>query len=155
VDDNTLNLIYNYISPSAIKLKPGAVIPNFNNMKSMVNTDSKFIKSLYVRDIIAKLNDSQSVYYMNIEGNNYRVELYKKHKITQAIISDAKNIMIKLVIDERNKRAKIYYNKLNINIRKLDKISGYSVSYEMSKNIFINSFTESMDEQSKRITYVV
>lgn len=155
LDENTLNLIYNYISPSAIRIKEGVVIPNFNNIESIANTSSKFIKSLYVRNMIAKLNDSQSVYYINIADNNYRIELYKKHKIIQAIVSDEKNIVIKLVIDERNKRAKIYYNKLDINIRKLEKISDYNVSYEMTENIFINSFTESMDEQSKRITYVV
>lgn len=155
VDENTLGLIYNYISPSAIRMKKGAVIPNIKNIDNTVNTNSKFIKSLYIRNIIAKLNDSQMVYYINIDDNNYRVELYKKHRILQAIISDSKNIVIKLVIDERNKRAKIYYNKLDINIRKLEKISDYNVSYEMSENIFINSFTESMDEQSKRITYVV
>lgn len=155
LDVNTQYMIYNYISPSAIRMKEGAIIPNFNNIESITNTSSKFIKSLYIRNIIAKLNDSQSVYYMNIADNNYRVELYKKHKIIQAIVSDEKNIVIKLVIDERNKRAKIYYNKLDINIRKLEKISEYNVSYEMTENIFINSFTESMDEQSKRITYVV
>ena len=155
MNENTISLIYNYISPSALRLKEDSIIPDLNDIDSIGNTNSKFLKSLYIRNLIAKLNDSQSVYYMNIAGNNYRVEYYKKHKIIQSIVSDEKNIVIKLVIDERNNRARIYYNKLDINIRKLSKISDYNVTYETSDEIFINSFNESMDEQSKRITYVI
>ena len=155
MNENTVSLILNYISPSALKLKYDSIIPDWNNIESISKTNSKFLKSLFIRNLIAKLNDSQTVYYMNISGNNYRIEFYKKHKIIQSIVSDEKNIVIKLVIDERNNRAKIYYNKLDINIRKLSKISDYNVTYEMSDNIFINSFNESMDEHSKRITYVI
>src|SRR6056300_1709827 len=113
-------------------MKEDTIIPDINNVNNIQKSSSKFIKSLYVRNLIAKLNNSQSMYYMNIAGNNYRVEYYKKHKIIQVIVSDEKNIVIKLVIDERNKKAKIYYNKLDINIRKLSHISDYNVSYEMS-----------------------
>lgn len=154
-DVNTLNLVLNYISPSSIRLEDGSIIPDVNKINELAKYNSSFVDALYARNIAAKLNDAQTVYYANIKGNNYRIELFKKHKILQAIISDEMNIDIKIVINERDNRAKIYYKKLDINIRKIEKIANYDVSYELSDKIFINSYSESMDGQNQRITYVI
>lgn len=154
-DKNILNLVLNYISPSSIRLEENTIIPNIKKIEELTKYNSSFLDALYARNIAAKLNEAQTVYYININGNNYRVELFKKHKILQAIISDEKNIDIKIVINERNNRAKIYYKKLDINIRKIEKIANYDVSYELSDKIFINSYSESMDGQNQKITYVI
>lgn len=154
-DKNILNLVLNYISPSSIRLKENAIIPNINSLDNLSKFNSPFVNSLYVRNIAAKLNEAQTVYYINIEGNNYRVELFDKHKILQAVISDEKNIDIKIVINKRENRAKVYYKKLDINIRKISKIANYEIKYEHSEKIFINSYSESMDGQNQKITYVV
>ncbi len=154
-DKNILNLVLNYISPSSIRLKENAIIPNINQIDELTKYNSSFVDALYARNIAAKLNEAQTVYYVNIQGNNYRIELFKKHKIIQAIISDEKNIDIKIVINERDNRAKVYYKKLDINIRKIEKIADYDVSYELSDKIFINSYSESMDGQNQKITYVI
>lgn len=154
-DKNILNLVLNYISPSSIRLEENTIIPNIKKIEELTKYNSSFLDALYARNIAAKLNEAQTVYYINISGNNYRVELFKKHKILQAIISDEKNIDIKIVINQRDKRAKIYYKKLDINIRKIEKIANYDVSYELSDKIFINSYSESMDGQNQKITYVI
>ena len=154
-DKNILNLVLNYISPSSIRLEVGSIIPNINKIDELAKYNSSFVDALYVRNLAAKLNDAQTVYYVNIKGNNYRIELFKKHKILQAIISDEKNIDIKIVINERDGRAKVYYKKLDINIRKIEKIANYDISYELSDKIFINSYSESMDGQNQKITYVI
>lgn len=154
-DKNILNLVLNYISPSSIRLEENTIIPNIKKIEELTKYNSSFLDALYARNIAAKLNEAQTVYYININGNNYRVELFKKHKILQAIISDEKNIDIKIVINQRDKRAKIYYKKLDINIRKIEKIANYDVSYELSDKIFINSYSESMDGQNQKITYVI
>ncbi len=154
-DKNILNLVLNYISPSSIRLGENAIIPNINEIDELNKYNSLFVDALYVRNIAAKLNEAQTVYYINIKGNNYRVELFKKHKILQAIISDEKNIDIKIVINERDKRAKVYYKKLDINIQKIEKIADYDISYELSDKLFINSYSESMDGQNQKITYVI
>jgi hypothetical protein len=154
-DKSILNLVLNYISPSSIRLEENTIIPNIKKIEELTKYNSSFLDALYARNIAAKLNEAQTVYYININGNNYRVELFKKHKILQAIISDEKNIDIKIVINQRDKRAKIYYKKLDINIRKIEKIANYDVSYELSDKIFINSYSESMDGQNQKITYVI
>ena len=154
-DKNILNLVLNYISPSSIRLEENTIIPNIKKIEELTKYNSSFLDALYARNIAAKLNEAQTVYYININGNNYRVELFKKHKILQAIISDEKNIDIKIVINQRDKRAKIYFKKLDINIRKIEKIANYDVSYELSDKIFINSYSESMDGQNQKITYVI
>lgn len=154
-DKNILNLVQNYISPSSIRLEENAVIPNVNKIDELTKYNSSFVDALYARNLAAKLNDAQSVYYANIKGRNYRIELFQKHKILQAVISDEKNIVIKIVINQRDNRAKIYYQKLDINIRKIEKIADYDVSYELSDKIFINSYSESMDGQNQKVTYVI
>lgn len=154
-DNNILNLVLNYISPSSIRLEENTVIPNVNKIDELTKYNSSFVDALYARNLAAKLNDAQSVYYINIKGRNYRIELFQKHKILQAVISDEKNIVIKIVINQRDNRAKIYFQKLDINIRKIEKIAGYDVSYELSDKIFINSYSESMDGQNQKVTYVI
>ena len=154
-DKNILNLVLNYISPSSIRLEENAIIPNVNRIDELTKYNSSFVDALYARNLAAKLNDAQSVYYANIKGSNYRIELFQKHKILQAVISDEKNIVIKIVINQRDNRAKIYYQKLDINIRKIEKIADYDVSYELSDKIFINSYSESMDGQNQKVTYVI
>lgn len=154
-DKNILNLVLNYISPASIRLKENSIIPDMNSLDELSKFNSSFVNSLYVRNIAAKLNEAQTVYYINIDGNNYRVELFDKHKILQAIISDEKNIDIKIVINKRENRAKVYYNKLDINIRKISSIANFEIIYEQSEKIFINSYSESMDGQNQKITYVI
>ena len=154
-DKNILKLVLNYISPSSIRLQENVLIPNLEKLDELSQYNSSFVDALYVRNIAAKLNEAQSVYYTNIKGNNYRIELFKKHKIIQAIISDEKNIDIKIVINMRDNRAKIYYKKLDINIRRIENIANYKVSYELTDRLFINSYSESMDGQNQKITYVV
>lgn len=154
-DRNILKLVLNYISPSSIRLKNNTIIPNFEEIEDLSKFNSSFVDALYVRNLSAKLNDTQSVYYVNIKDKNYRVEIFKKHKILQALISDEKNIDIKIVINERENRAKIYYKKLDINIRMINKMADYEVSYELSEKIFINSYSESMDGQNQKVTYVI
>lgn len=154
-DKNILNLVLNYISPASIRLKENSIIPDMNSLDDLSKFNSLFVNSLYVRNIAANLNEAQTVYYININGNNYRVELFDKHKILQAIISDEKNIDIKIVINKRENRAKVYYNKLDINIRKINSISNFEITYEQSEKIFINSYSESMDGQNQKITYVI
>lgn len=154
-DKNILNLTLNYVSPSSIRIRENTILPNTSDLEGLSNFSSPFVEALYVRNIVAKLSDAQSVYYININGNNYRIELFRKHKILQAIISDEKNIDIKIVINFLEKRAKIYYNKLDINIRRISKIADFEMTYETSDKIFINSYSESMDGQNQSITYVI
>lgn len=154
-DKNILKLVLNYISPSSIRLNNNSIIPNIDEIEDLSKFNSSFVDALYVRNLSAKLNDTQSVYYININDRNYRIEIFKKHKILQAIISDEKNIDIKIVINERENRAKVYFKKLDINIRKINKIADYVVSYELSEKIFINSYSESMDGQNQKVTYVI
>lgn len=154
-DKNILNFVLNYVSPSSIRMDKDSILPNVNKIQDLTDFRSPFVEALYVRNLAAKLNDAQTVYYINIKGNNYRVELFHKHKIMQAIISDEKNIDIKIVINFRENRAKVYYNKLDINIRKIPKIAEFDVTYETSNKIFINSYSESMDGQNQSITYVI
>lgn len=154
-DKNILNFVYNYISPLSIRLEENSIMPDMRNIDNLSDFQSPFVEALFVRNLTAHLNDAQSVYYISINGKKYRVELFRKHKILQAIISDEKNIDIKIIANLRDKNIKILYNKLDINIRKITKIADFNISYEKSNMIFINSFSENLNSQNSSITYVV